>query len=224
MTLNFNHAYNIHLRKKENSLFFKQWIKHPGRLGTLAPISVRLATSAAAPIDTNERVVEIGAGTGRLTRALLEKGIHPHNLAVIELDSSLTTFLKKTLPGLYDGQTPFPHIIEGDATYLDTLIPAEWVGTVDTVVSAIPLMYLEKKQRLAIIDAAFNVLKPGGRIIHVTYSPKSPIEFSTAINQTRTASLWMNIPPGFVWTYTQKEATNAQTEGVTQYEAQRRYS
>ncbi len=224
MTLNFNHSHNLRLRKRENSLFFKQWIKHPGRLGTLAPISVRLATLAATHINAHERIVEIGAGTGRLTRALLEKGIHPEKLAVIELDSSLTSFLKETLPGLYDEHTPSPYIIEGDATYLDTLIPTEWIGTVDTIVSAIPLMYLEKNQRLAIINAAFKVLKPGGKIVHVTYSPKSPIEFSTTIDQTRVVSLWMNVPPGFVWTYVKKENEQTQTDEINQCEVQRRYS
>ena len=155
MTLTFNHHYNLSLRKRENRLFFKQWIKHPGRLGTLAPISVQFAKTVAAELTTpDELIVEIGAGTGRLTRALLEGGVNPEKLAAVELDGSLASFLRQTLPGLYDEQTTAPHIIEGDATYLDTLIPAKWVGKVDTVVSVIPLMYLPKEQRLAIIDAA----------------------------------------------------------------------
>jgi phosphatidylethanolamine/phosphatidyl-N-methylethanolamine N-methyltransferase len=201
----FNAHYDSSLRTHENKIFFKQWVKHPGRLGTVAPISVKLARAAAAMVTSvNGYCVEIGAGTGRLTRALLESGIPSDKLAVVELDSNLCTFLKNTLPGLCPDATS-PLVIEGDATYLPDLIPADRVGNVDTVVSAIPLMYLPEPQRIAIVEAAFRVLKPGGRLLHVTYNPKSPLAFSRAYTQKRVVGLWMNIPPGFVWAYTKNE-------------------
>lgn len=206
---NFDQRYDLELRAHENKLFFKQWIKHPGRLGTVAPISVKLARSAAAHVsNSGGRIVEIGAGTGRLTRALLERGVLSTNLAVVELDSALCEFLKDTLPALCLASDA-PEIIEGDAAFLPELIPASWVGDVETVVSAIPLMYLPEDKRIAIIEAAFKVLKPGGKIIHVTYSPRSPLAFSRAYTEERVVGLWMNIPPGFVWSYTKKESDQA---------------
>lgn len=205
---NFNHAYDSVLRSQENKLFFKQWIQNPARLGTIAPISLRLARDAALNVpllETEEQyVVEIGAGTGRLTRALLERGIRSAQLAAVELDTKLCTFLKETLPDLCP-ESPPPLVIEGDATYLEDLIPSHWIGKVDTVVSAIPLMYLSEEKRIAIIESAFKVLKPGGKIVHITYNPKSPIAFSRAYHQTRVVSLWMNMPPGFAWSYTKKD-------------------
>lgn len=207
MNQTFDHAYDLTLRTHENKLFFKQWIKHPGRLGTVAPISVRLARKAALEVpllETDDQyVVEIGAGTGRLTRALLERGIPSKQLAAVELDTKLCTFLKETLPALCPNAKA-PLVIEGDATHLDNLIPSNWVGKVDTVVSAIPLMYLPEEKRIAILEAAFKVLKPGGKIIHITYNPKSPIAFSRAYDQTRVVSLWINMPPGFAWCYAKK--------------------
>ncbi|MDP3372157.1 MAG: methyltransferase domain-containing protein [Candidatus Paracaedibacteraceae bacterium] len=201
----FNCAYDSKLRSHENKLFFKQWVQNPARLGTLAPISLRLARDAALNVpllETEEQyVVEIGAGTGRLTRALLERGVPPAQLAAIELDTKLCAFLTETLPAVCPQSTP-PLVVEGDATYLEELIPSHWVGKVDTVVSAIPFMYLPEEKRIAIIESAFKVLKPGGKIIHITYNPKSPIAFSRAYHQTRVVSLWINMPPGFVWAYT----------------------
>ena len=208
----FDHLYDATLRTHENKLFFKQWIKHPGRLGTVAPISVRLAHAAAKQVSQDQAsqdgdhgyVVEIGAGTGRLTRALLERGIKSTRLAVVELDTTLCAFLKDTLPAVCP-TSGAPLVIEGDATYLSDLIPATWVGNVETVVSAIPLMYLSEDIRTAIIEAAFRVLKPGGKLLHVTYNPKSPLAFSRAYNQERVVGLWVNLPPGFVWSYTKIE-------------------
>jgi phosphatidylethanolamine/phosphatidyl-N-methylethanolamine N-methyltransferase len=202
---NFDQHYDSEFRRHENKLFFKQWIKHPGRLGTVAPISVKLARTAAAQVSNKGGyVVEIGAGTGRLTRALLERGVSSTRLAVVELDPKLCTFLKDTLPALCL-TSDAPQIIEGDAAFLPDLIPSSWVGSVETVVSAIPLMYLPEDKRLAIIEAAFKILKPGGKIIHITYNPKSPLAFSRAYTQERVVGLWMNMPPGFVWSYTKKE-------------------
>jgi len=208
---NFDYKYDSALRTHENKLFFKQWIRHPGRLGTVAPISVKLARAAAAHVSRSNDtgyVVEIGAGTGRLTRALLEHGIRTPKLAVIELDAKLCTFLKETLPAVCPTASA-PLVVEGDAAYLPDLIPASWIGNVDTVVSVVPLMCFPEEKRIAIIEAAFRILKPGGQIIHVTYNPKSPLAFSRAYTQKRVMGLWMNVPPGFVWSYTKKDATNA---------------
>lgn len=206
---NFDQHYDSELRRHENKLFFKQWIRHPGRLGTVAPISVKLARRAAAEVsNTGGYVVEIGAGTGRLTRALIERGVPSTQLAAVELDSTLCAFLKDTLPGLCLASDA-PHIIEGDAAFLPDLIPESWAGNVETVVSAIPLMYLPEDKRIAIIEAAFKILKPGGKIIHVTYNPKSPLAFSDAYTQERVVSLWLNIPPGFVWSYTKRDSGHA---------------
>jgi phosphatidylethanolamine/phosphatidyl-N-methylethanolamine N-methyltransferase len=77
--------YEIILRRRENTLFFKRWIKHPFQMGTLAPITPRLAKLVASLVSNpSDLIVEIGAGTGRLTRALLAEGVKPKNLAFEE--------------------------------------------------------------------------------------------------------------------------------------------
>jgi phosphatidylethanolamine/phosphatidyl-N-methylethanolamine N-methyltransferase len=187
------------IRKAENRLFFRRWIKNPRQLGTLAPISVKLANLAAQTAFKNYKpgtpVIEIGAGTGRLTRALLQRGIRLQDLSVVELDGEMCDFLRKTIPSL--------NVIEGDATELSTLIPDSMVGHVGVVVSAIPLMYLGTDTRKNLINAAFDVLQPNAEIIHVTYNNKSPLKFWDHVEQSRAAATWFNIPPGFVWRFRQ---------------------
>ena len=65
---------------------------------------------------------------------------------------------------------------------------------------------MEETLRERIIQASLDVLNPvSGSIIHVTYSPVSPIRFMEGeIIQKRVVSLWGNIPPGFVWRFTPK--------------------
>lgn len=193
------------IRWQENLLFFRRWLKHPLQMGTLAPITPRLAHLAASflPNSHEKLVVEIGAGTGRLTRVLLGQGVKPENLAVVELDPFCCAFLQKTLPTILKHGQPLPTIIEGDATKLVDLLPHQFVGQVDTVFSVIPLMYLSPLARQNLMNAAFQVLKPGGSIIHITYSLQSPLRFMTHIKQHRQGQLWLNMPPGFIWHYQQ---------------------
>lgn len=195
-------TYELSLRRRENMLFFKRWLKHPFQMGTLAPITPSLARLAAESVkDTSQLIVEIGAGTGRLTRALLERGVKSENLVLVELDPDLCGFLRETLPGLSYCKEAVPQVIHGDAAELASIIPPSFVGNVGMVVSAIPFMYIPPAVREAIVKSVFKVMKPGGRMVHVTYNPKSPLAFMPQLKQERIGSLWYNLPPGFVWQY-----------------------
>lgn len=195
------------LMAAENKLFFKRWLKSPVQLGTFAPISQKLADLATENmiINNSTTVVEIGAGTGRLTRSLLAKGVNIENLAMVELDNQMCSFLENSLKQIYDPSTDIK-VIAGDACNLSQIIPAKWVGKVDYVVSAIPLLNLKEDIREKIIQAAIDVLNPiTGSIVHVSYSPISPIKFMEGdVLQKRASSLWANVPPGFVWKFTPK--------------------
>lgn len=183
------------LVKSEQNLFFRRWLKAPKQLGTLAPISQRLADKATCLVQNaaTAKVVEIGAGTGRLTRTLLQAGVRDENLTAVELDAEFCNFLKNSLPQV--------KVIEGDAGQLPHLLGAQAVGTVDYVFSVIPLMYLEQRLRDHIVNQALAVLKPGGKLYHVCYSPFSPMGKNKLIKSKRVFSLWLNIPPGFVWEF-----------------------
>lgn len=84
---------NDDLVKRENSLFLKRWLQEPRQLGTLAPISRKLALSACTFLKdpTGLNVVGIGAGTGRLARWGLNPGSKLKSLTM----PSFGLFLKK---------------------------------------------------------------------------------------------------------------------------------
>lgn len=178
----------------ESTLFLKQWLKNPTRLGTCAPISNRVATKAARCIDAphNKRIVEIGSGPGRLTRALLQAGVEPDNFKALELDPELCAYARQSLPHI--------DFIEGDAASLPLLLPKDWIKKVDIVFSTIPFMYMPEHKRTDITNAVFNVLKPGGEFFHLTYHWGNPLKHMM-LDASCVASVWLNMPPAFIWRY-----------------------
>jgi phosphatidylethanolamine/phosphatidyl-N-methylethanolamine N-methyltransferase len=176
----------------EYFLFFKRWLHSPKQLGTIAPISTKLARSAARSIQSpaTAKIVEIGAGTGKITRELLQAGVKPENLICVELDPDLASYLQKDIPAI--------HVIEGNACHLKDILPHNWHHNVDVVFSSIPFMYLPVATREEIAHAAFNVLKQNGRFLHLTYNLWSPL---SKFSGKKVVQEWLNLPPGFVWEF-----------------------
>jgi phosphatidylethanolamine/phosphatidyl-N-methylethanolamine N-methyltransferase len=187
--------------KSESKLFLKRCLDKPFQMGTVAPITQRLACVAAQFIPTHGYVVELGAGTGRLTRALLKNGVAPQNLWAVELDGNLCDFLQETLSTLPECKNHVPHVIQGDAANLHDILPDFIHGKVSAVISTVPFMCLDETTREKIVRSSFHMLTPSTPLFHITYNPKSPMAFMPGLHQQRVASLWLNLPPAFVWRY-----------------------
>ena len=182
-------------RHSERKLFFQTWLKKPLQMGTLAPVSRRLAQALSSYIPKTGLIVELGAGTGRITDALLHHGVSPSNLALVELDSNLIKFLKERFPAI-------PLICEGNAQVTSHLLPPNWVGEITCIASSLPFMYFSIALRDAIIDEAFHCLSPRAPIFHATYSPFSPFRHRDDILQEKVKSIFLNAPPAFIWKFT----------------------
>ena len=65
--------------------FFRQWLKNPLGMAAISPSSRQLARQMMSELPRGaRRVVELGGGTGVFTRALLDSGIAPADLLVLE--------------------------------------------------------------------------------------------------------------------------------------------
>lgn len=186
--------------RAERRIFLDEWRRHPTQLGTLAPVTVKFAdaVSALVPKPSQAKVVEIGAGTGRITRSLLRAGILPQNLVAVELSSRLCEFLHQCW-----GRTPdqSPIVVEGNAIDLPSIIPQDFVGHTTTVVSAIPFRYISPAVRSQIIEAVGKVLSPGGSMLHVTYHPCCPMPDVDGWRSQKRLAMWWNVPPAFVFEF-----------------------
>lgn len=186
--------------RAERHIFLDEWRKHPTQLGTLAPVTVRFADAVSALIPSPDcaKIVEIGAGTGRITRALLRAGVNPKNLVAVELSSRLCDFLRQCWN---HDSSESPTIVEGNAVDLPNIIPCGFVGHTTTVVSAIPFRYIGPNVRSQIIKAAGKILAPGGSMLHVTYHPRCPMPSMDEWGSQKRLAMWWNVPPAFVFEF-----------------------
>ena len=179
-------------------LFFRRWLANPLQRGSIVPSSAALCRRLAAQTRyaEDEAVLELGAGTGVVSKALLQGGLPADRLFVVEIVRDMATHLRAQLPGA--------HVIEGDARRLPALIPSEWHGKIGTVVVGIPLVLLPVEEQRRFIDAIEAVAPKRGFILY-SYCVTSPLPYKQhGLVPKREAWTPMNFPPASVWRYTPK--------------------
>lgn len=181
---------------EEKELFFKQWLRSPRSMGSVIPSSRALARAVAKETvwSPGRFVVELGGGTGAITRGLLEAGIAPDSLLVIELERHLYEYLRDTFPAC--------RVVQGDATRLAEILERQGIRDVATVISGLPMVNMPKAFKRAVVEQAFRAVGESGVVLQYSYSPVCPIPADELGVDARIARFvpW-NVPPAFVWRY-----------------------
>jgi phosphatidylethanolamine/phosphatidyl-N-methylethanolamine N-methyltransferase len=180
-------------------LFLYNWLRAPLQTGAFVPSGGPLARVMAAQVDPHQAgaVVELGAGTGVVTKALLERGITADRLMIIERNPAFCKLLQRRFPEVT--------ILQGDARCLGGLLKFCGVDQVGTVVSSLPLLSLPFSTRRNILRESVRVLDVEGSIIQFTYGRGSPVhpvlQRRLELDGRAVARVWRNLPPAVVWRY-----------------------
>ncbi|TDQ82171.1 phosphatidylethanolamine/phosphatidyl-N-methylethanolamine N-methyltransferase [Dongia mobilis] len=184
---------------KDSRLLFKLWLKNPRSIGAVAVSSPELAAAMArqVPRDAAGYVVELGGGTGSVTRALLASGVAPDRLVVVERDPVLHRYLSDRFPGV--------RVLLGDALHLAALLRRHNLLPVSAIVSSLPLLTFKRSIQLRIGAQAFALLQPGAPFIQFTYGIFSPLPRERlGIEGEVEERVLQNLPPASVWRYTKR--------------------
>ena len=181
--------------------FFRQWLKNPLEIAAISPSSQQLARQMVHQLPrTSHRVIELGGGTGVLTRAVLDHGIRPGDLLVLELNEELHQHLQREFPGV--------HVVCADAMHLGEVAHEHGFdgdGRADAVVSGLGLLSMPRNAQQQILASAFGALRQEGRFVQFTYGPANPVarEVLEALDLTarRASFTWWNVPPATVYVY-----------------------
>ena len=187
---------------REYCRFFSGFVRCPRVVGAVAPSSRLLATVMIPPVDLTkaETVVELGAGTGVVTRALRTHIGANTRLVALELHTQSAIRLQRKF---HDVQ-----VVGGSAEHLRQHLDRLGHGRADCIVSGLPWGSMAGDLQKRILDAVAESLKPGGAFSAMAYLHASRFasarrfrfELERRFDQVRISRIvWANLPPAFVY-------------------------
>ena len=183
---------------RDSARFLKSLVATPRLTGAVAPSGRALARAMAAATGAPSHglVIELGPGTGPVTRSLIEAGLPPERLVLVEYDHAFCGLLKQRFAPAA--------IVEGDAYDLPGAL-VEFAGRpIAAVVSSLPLLNQPPHRRAKLIADAFALMGLAGVFVQFTYGLVSPIPREACAKRYsahRGRRIWRNLPPACVWTY-----------------------
>ena len=188
-------------RLGDEARFFKAWMGNPRITGAVSPSGRFLARMMARYVDpaSDGPIVELGPGTGPVTQALLQRGIAPERLVLVEFDAHFCKLLARRFPRC--------RIVQGDAYDLAGTLEGILDAPAAAVVSSLPLLTRPDADRLALLGQAFDMMQPEGRFIQFTYGMVSPMPRRSkrgtplSFQAEPSPPVWLNLPPARVWIY-----------------------
>src|SRR5262249_27458251 len=122
-------------------LMLTKFLQRGRVIASFAPSSRFMARASVRGIDFDRSkcIVELGAGTGRITAELLRRTGKNTRLIIVELDADLCRYLRQRFPGA--------EIVEANAVDLDHVLDQRGIGKVDHIVSGLPLPSIPEEIR-----------------------------------------------------------------------------
>jgi phosphatidylethanolamine/phosphatidyl-N-methylethanolamine N-methyltransferase len=180
------------------SLFFALWLQKPLRIAAANPSGARLADAVARCIDLERPgpVLELGAGTGSLTRGLVRAGCPPARIIALESEPALVAVLRREFPAIT--------VIEGDATKIGDHLAGK-VERLAGVVSSLPIKWFSVEAQRAVVRPCLDLLGPSGRFLQVTNAFTSPLAVDRlGIAGRQVGRVWLNVLPAQIWAYSKR--------------------
>jgi phospholipid N-methyltransferase len=186
--------------------FFREFARDPVQLGAVAPSGRALAGRMvdAAAIAPEHAVVELGAGTGPMTEALVAR--HPAlgepdaRFVVLEPNPALAAVLRTRFPTV--------RVEERFAQDLRAILDGMGIERVDRVVSSLPWAIWPEGLQDEVFSAILEVLAPEGRMVTFGYLHALPLPAARRLRRAlearfhtvdTTPAAWANLPPALVY-------------------------
>jgi phospholipid N-methyltransferase len=153
---------------RDFSLFLGKFLRHGTAIASLAPSSPWLSRTTVRNVDWERArvLVELGAGTGPITRVLAEKARPDCRVVVLERDPDFARLLHER----FDTHPNFD-VIEGDVRNLTEILARLGIGQADYVISGLPVPSFPKDLQRDLFRVVKQVLAPEGTYNQITEMP-----------------------------------------------------
>jgi phospholipid N-methyltransferase len=189
----------------ENLQFLQAFLKNPLKVGAIAPSSPELAAKMLEGIepDENNILLELGVGTGAITKFLQDRISNKESYLGIELDKNLVKSLNKRFPEL--------NIVCGNACETFSLHQKSGLGKVGAIVCCLPFVSLPNEVGEKILSEIDKFMQKGCtfrtfQYAHGYYMP-SAIKLREFMRNRygkskRSRLIVKNVPPAYTLTWT----------------------
>lgn len=195
---------SLFTRAAHQAAFFRNWLKDPFHVAAIAPTGRTTARLMASGIRPGDRVVELGAGTGTITEVILDAGVRPDDLYLIESNADFVKILRTRFPQVHVLHT-------GAESILEEL--HELRGCVDFVISGLPILWFQKEQKTKILTDAFKLMSPRGSFHQFSYWLRPPVSDKLLqgldLEASRLGFSPLNLPPAFAFRWQRIDAREA---------------
>lgn len=179
--------------------FLRGFLANPLKVASPVPSGQKLARAIARQIDPRPggTVLELGPGTGAVTKAILEFGVAPADLAGIEFDPEFVGLLRTRFADV--------RILSGDAFDFRRVIGEAGIAEpLRSIVSGVPVLSRPQEVRQAFLRDAMAALRDDAPFVQFSYGMEPPIAPTLGVAVKRAAIVWQNLPPMHVWVYRRK--------------------
>jgi phospholipid N-methyltransferase len=173
-------------------------VQNQAQVGSVMPSQRFLVQKMIAPIPAsyNGTIVELGAGTGSLTRRLVRRCPQARVLAC-EINAKLARHLAASLQA--EGLGERVAVIAEPAQDLLADLASDPANLPQFVVSGIPLGTLDSAEVQQLVSCIHQALRPGGLYIQFQYTLMDRRRIRNRFSEVRTVPVMLNFPPAFVY-------------------------
>jgi ornithine lipid N-methyltransferase len=155
----------------DHTLFLGKFLSQITRgnpVASIAPSSRWLSRTTVRNIawDRVRTILELGAGTGPITRVIAERARPECRVIVVERDPDFARLLRQRF-----GSLPNFEIVEADVRELDSLVAGRVTGHVDHIISGLPVPSFPKELQHSLVRTVRTILQPEGTFNQITEIP-----------------------------------------------------
>jgi len=188
----------------ENIQFLQAFLKNPLKVGAVAPSSADLARKMLDGIvaDKDNVVIELGVGTGAITKHISEILPDDKSYLGIELDKSMIASLKVRYPEM--------NIVQGNACDMSVIHKDSGLGKVSYILCCLPFVTLPEEVAAQVLSEIEKYMEQGClfrafQYAHGYYTP-SAIRLRKFMrdrygNSKRSKLVAKNVPPAYTLTW-----------------------
>lgn len=171
-------------------VFFQEFMKHPLQIGSVIPSSRFLEQRIvrSANVATAKVIVELGPGTGGVTRAMLQAMPKDATLLSIEINPTFHSIVDRI-----DDQRIIAHL--GSASELKHILAQYGLDAPDAIVSGIPFSTMNRSLGSQIVAAVSAALPANGRFVAYQVKRQVATLCEPFMGTGQTTLELLNIPP-----------------------------